>query len=157
MYQGIRLDDGMFVAVKVVQLERVPKDLVEGIMNEVAYLKYLDHPRIVKYLDSERTKTDFFIVLELVESGNLADLARIGRLPEPLIARYMRQVLEGLDYLHSQGVIHADIKGANVLLTKEGAVKLADFGIAKRSVGADDVPDGGPSVLGSPYWSACCS
>lgn len=61
------------------------------------------------------------------------------------------RVLLGLAYLHSQGVIHADIKGANILLTKEGNVKLADFGIAKKSNVAD-AGDGSP-ILGSPYWS----
>ena len=61
----------------------------------------------------------------------------------------MSQVLHGLLYLHEQGVIHRDIKGANILTTKEGLVKLADFGVATRATGLDEA-----SVVGTPYWMA---
>lgn len=62
---------------------------------------------------------------------------------------YICQVLEGLVYLHDQGVIHRDIKGANILTNKDGCVKLADFGVAANTTTAarDD------AVVGSPYWS----
>ena len=65
------------------------------------------------------------------------------------MAVYISQVLEGLVYLHDQGVIHRDIKGANILTNKDGCVKLADFGVASTTTGAitDD------AVVGSPYWS----
>lgn len=61
----------------------------------------------------------------------------------------MSQVLHGLLYLHEQGVIHRDIKGANILTTKEGLVKLADFGVATKQSGLDQ-----SSVVGTPYWMA---
>lgn len=61
----------------------------------------------------------------------------------------MSQVLHGLLYLHEQGVIHRDIKGANILTTKEGLVKLADFGVASRTTGLNE-----SSVVGTPYWMA---
>lgn len=61
----------------------------------------------------------------------------------------MSQVLHGLLYLHEQGVIHRDIKGANILTTKEGLVKLADFGVASRTTGLSE-----SSVVGTPYWMA---
>lgn len=62
----------------------------------------------------------------------------------------MAQVLQGLLYLHEQGVIHRDIKGANILTTKEGTVKLADFGVATRN-GPELMSS---SVVGTPYWMA---
>lgn len=62
------------------------------------------------------------------------------------MAVYISQVLQGLVYLHDQGVIHRDIKGANILTNKDGTVKLADFGVATAQVS-----DG--TVVGSPYWS----
>lgn len=62
---------------------------------------------------------------------------------------FISQVLEGLLYLHDQGVIHRDIKGANILTDKNGTVKLADFGVAARTGGVMDA-----AVVGSPYWSA---
>jgi serine/threonine protein kinase len=61
----------------------------------------------------------------------------------------MSQVLHGLLYLHEQGVIHRDIKGANILTTKEGTVKLADFGVATKASGLRE-----SSVVGTPYWMA---
>lgn len=62
----------------------------------------------------------------------------------------MSQVLQGLLYLHDQGVIHRDIKGANILTTKDGLVKLADFGVATRTAAGLHES----SVVGTPYWMA---
>ncbi|KAL6566243.1 MAP3K epsilon protein kinase 1 [Orobanche gracilis] len=85
----------------------------------------LNHKNIVKYLGSLKTKSHLHIILEMV--------------------------LEGLVYLHEQGVIHRDIKGANILTTKEGLVKLADFGVATKLTEADVNTH---SVVGTPYWMA---
>ena len=86
------------------------------------------------------------------ENGSLHAISkRFGKFPENLVAVYISQVLEGLVYLHDQGVIHRDIKGANILTNKDGTVKLADFGVASTTTGGvlDD------AVVGSPYWSVC--
>lgn len=64
---------------------------------------------------------------------------------------YMTQVLQGLQYLHDQGVIHRDIKGANILTTKDGTVKLADFGVSTSTLAG---PDKEAQVVGTPYWMA---
>ena len=77
-------------------------------------------------------------------------IQKFGCLPESLIAKYIYQVLDGLDYLHSQGVIHRDIKAANILVTKDGSVKIADFGVAVSKFTGEDANDG----LGTPYWMA---
>jgi serine/threonine protein kinase len=63
----------------------------------------------------------------------------------------MTQVLQGLQYLHDQGVIHRDIKGANILTTKDGTVKLADFGVSTSTLAG---PDKEAQVVGTPYWMA---
>jgi serine/threonine protein kinase len=83
------------------------------------------------------------------EGGSLHTICKnFGKFPENLVALYMSQVLKGLLYLHEQGVIHRDIKGANLLLTKDGHVKLADFGVATKSNVSEY------SVVGTPYWMA---
>ncbi|KAG0358978.1 hypothetical protein BGZ54_010196, partial [Gamsiella multidivaricata] len=108
------------------------------------------HANIVKYLGFEKTSDYLNIILELCENGSLRSLCKnFGKLPEHLGAMYITQVLDGLVYLHDQGVIHRDIKGANILATKDGLVKLADFGVATLS---NDVGD--MSVAGTPYWMA---
>ncbi|ERN00041.1 hypothetical protein AMTR_s00105p00070700 [Amborella trichopoda] len=114
----------------------------------------LNHKNIVKYLGSFKTKTHLYIILEYVENGSLASIIKpnkFGPFPESLVAVYIAQVLEGLVYLHEQGVIHRDIKGANILSTKEGLVKLADFGVATKLTEADVNTH---SVVGTPYWMA---
>lgn len=91
------------------------------------------------------------MIYRYCENGSLHTICKnFGKFPENLVALYMAQVLNGLLYLHEQGVIHRDIKGANILTTKEGLVKLADFGVATRK-------DNGlheSSVVGTPYWMA---
>jgi serine/threonine protein kinase len=74
-----------------------------------------------------------------------------GKFPENLVGVYMTQVLQGLQYLHDQGVIHRDIKGANILTTKDGTVKLADFGVSTSTLSG---PDKEAQVVGTPYWMA---
>ena len=85
-------------------------------------------------------------------SGSLADkVRRFGTFGESVLHVYMREVLLGLAYLHEQGVVHRDIKGANILTTKGGHVKLADFGVATR---VKEGASKSTSVVGTPYWMA---
>ena len=89
-----------------------------------------------------------------MESGSLACIIkRFGPFSETLVAVYIKQVLIGLDYLHKQGVVHRDIKGANILTTKDGVVKLADFGVATRLTELTEI-ENSYSVVGTPYWMA---
>ncbi|XVE92897.1 hypothetical protein REPUB_Repub01dG0143100 [Reevesia pubescens] len=147
VYKGLDLENGDFVAIKQVSLENIAQEDLNIIMN-------LNHKNIVKYLGSLKTKTHLHIILEYVENGSLANIIKpnkFGPFPESLVAVYIAQVLEGLVYLHEQGVIHRDIKGANILTTKEGLVKLADFGVATKLTEADVNTH---SVVGTPYWMA---
>ncbi|KAL5697865.1 MAP3K epsilon protein kinase 1 [Ranunculus cassubicifolius] len=154
VYKGLDLDNGDFVAIKQVSLENIHQEDLNIIMQEIDLLKNLNHKNIVKYLGSLKTKTHLHIILEYVENGSLANIIKpnkFGPFPESLVAFYIAQVLEGLVYLHEQGVIHRDIKGANILITKEGLVKLADFGVATKLTEADVNTH---SVVGTPYWMA---
>lgn len=86
------------------------------------------------------------------ENGSLHSICKAyGKFPENLVGVYMTQVLQGLHYLHDQGVIHRDIKGANILTTKDGTVKLADFGVSTSTLAG---PDKEAQVVGTPYWMA---
>ncbi|TYJ43854.1 hypothetical protein E1A91_A03G181800v1 [Gossypium mustelinum] len=154
VYKGLDLENGDFVAIKQVSLENIAQEDLNIIMQEIDLLKNLNHKNIVKYLGSSKTKSHLHIILEYVENGSLANIIKpnkFGPFPESLVAVYISQVLEGLVYLHEQGVIHRDIKGANILTTKEGLVKLADFGVATKLTEADVNTH---SVVGTPYWMA---
>ena len=150
VYRALNWGTGETVAVKQVKLTDLPKSELRVIMLEIDLLKNLDHPNIVKYKGFVKTPETLNIILEYCENGSLHTISKnFGRFPENLVGLYMSQALHGLLYLHDQGVIHRDIKGANILTTKQGLVKLADFGVASRTTGLHE-----SSVVGTPYWMA---
>ncbi|PLW27115.1 hypothetical protein PCANC_23219 [Puccinia coronata f. sp. avenae] len=150
VFRALNWSTGETVAVKQVGLSNIPRSELPEIMSEIDLLKNLDHPNIVQYRGFVKTSDYLYIILEYCENGSLHTICKkFGKFPESLVAVYICQVLEGLLYLHEQGVIHRDIKGSNILATKEGGVKLADFGVATRTGGLSD-----NAVVGSPYWMA---
>ncbi|KAJ3518372.1 hypothetical protein NMY22_g13713 [Coprinellus aureogranulatus] len=147
---AMNFETGETVAVKEIQLSNIPKGELPEIMSEIDLLKNLHHANIVQYKGFVKTRDFLYIILELCENGSLHSiLKKFGKFPENLVAVFISQVLEGLLYLHDQGVIHRDIKGANILTDKNGTVKLADFGVAAKTGGVMDA-----AVVGSPYWMA---
>ncbi|KAJ7037780.1 hypothetical protein C8F04DRAFT_1393450 [Mycena alexandri] len=150
VYRALNWATGETVAVKEIQLSNIPKGELGEIMSEIDLLKNLNHANIVKYKGFVKTREYLYIILEFCENGSLHNISkRFGKFPESLVAVYISQVLEGLMYLHDQGVIHRDIKGANILTNKDGTVKLADFGVASNTTSVND-----GAVVGSPYWMA---
>jgi len=149
VYKGLDRRTGQFVAIKRLNISLVDSEVM---MKEIELLKKFQHNNIVKYICAIKTEKHMNVVLEYVDSGSLAHvLSGFGFFPESLSAIYVSQVLEGLDYLHSQQVIHRDIKGANLLITREGSIKLSDFGIAT----VVHVKQRNSSLVqGSPYWMA---
>eukprot|EP01125_Pyxidicula_operculata_P002200 TRINITY_DN12112_c0_g1_i1.p1 TRINITY_DN12112_c0_g1~~TRINITY_DN12112_c0_g1_i1.p1 ORF type:complete len:823 (-),score=282.37 TRINITY_DN12112_c0_g1_i1:333-2801(-) len=140
VYQGLT-DKGVLIAVKQLEL---PSNLdnhtvrqLESFRREINLFRTLDHPNIVRYLGCEQTKDSIHIFLEYVACGSLSSVVNKfgGKLEEDLMKKYTRQILSGLEYLHSKKVIHRDIKGANILVDTFGNAKLADFGCAKMIEG----------------------
>ncbi|KAL9006425.1 MAG: hypothetical protein Q9188_000830 [Gyalolechia gomerana] len=150
VFRALNMGTGETVAVKQVKLVDLPKSELRVITLEIDLLKNLDHPNIVKYHGFVKSTESLNIILEYCENGSLHSISKnFGKFPENLVGLYMSQVLHGLLYLHEQGVIHRDIKGANILTTKQGLVKLADFGVATRTTTLHE-----SSVVGTPYWMA---
>ncbi|GAA5962208.1 hypothetical protein JCM3765_003898 [Sporobolomyces pararoseus] len=150
VYKALNWTTGETCAVKQIDLSHIPRSELPDIMQEIDLLKNLHHSNIVQYRGYARTDSALYIILEYCENGSLsAIIKKFGRFPESLVGLYTLQVLQGLLYLHDQGVIHRDIKGSNILATKEGNIKLADFGVATRVGGPSD-----SAVVGSPYWMA---
>ncbi|KAL0591626.1 hypothetical protein ABG067_001227 [Albugo candida] len=151
VYAALDLRNGRSVAIKEVSLHDIDKEELVSIESEISLLKKLNHENIVKYHDTIKTQASLFIILEYMENGSLAQfIKKFGNLSETLVAMYITQVLRGLAYLHEQGVLHRDVKGANILTTKDGLVKLADFGVAVKL----NETQKSNSVVGSPYWMA---
>ncbi|CBZ33011.1 protein kinase, putative [Leishmania donovani] len=120
------------VAIKQVPLSDTDKEDLDTIVKEVEILQECDHPNIVRFYGTYHSMGVLWIVMEYCEGGSVDTAYDLLRRPlsEPLIAYVCRQTLLGLRYLHERHVIHRDIKGSNLLLTKNGQVKLADFGVS---------------------------
>jgi len=135
VYLGMNLQSGEFFAVKLIEElddSQAGKQELNALDNEIATLQNCKHENIVQYLGCQRTEHSLAIFLEYVPGGSISDiLAKFQGLNESIVRAYTRQLLLGLEYLHLKGVAHRDIKGANLLVTTAGIVKLADFGASK--------------------------
>ncbi|KAJ5051610.1 uncharacterized protein L3040_001385 [Drepanopeziza brunnea f. sp. 'multigermtubi'] len=152
VYKAFNWGTGEAVAVKQIKLGDLPKSELRMIEAEIDLLKNLHHDNIVKYLGFVKSSDCLNIILEYCENGSLHSICKsYGKFPENLVGVYMGQILLGLQYLHDQGVIHRDIKGANILTTKDGKVKLADFGVSTSTLAGADKE---AQVVGTPYWMA---
>ncbi|PHH50942.1 Cytokinesis protein sepH [Ceratocystis fimbriata CBS 114723] len=153
VYKAFNWGTGEAVAVKQIKLGNLPKSELRMIESEIDLLKNLHHDNIVKYIGFVKSTDCLNIILEYCENGSLHSICKAyGKFPENLVGVYMTQVLQGLQYLHDQGVIHRDIKGANILTTKDGTVKLADFGVSTSTLASGQ--DKEAQVVGTPYWMA---
>ncbi|XP_027740081.1 mitogen-activated protein kinase kinase kinase 19 isoform X2 [Empidonax traillii] len=161
VYCGLT-SQGQLIAVKQVVLDTSDQLTTEKeyqkFHEEVDLLKTLKHVNIVTYLGTCLEHNILSIFMEFVPGGSISSvISRFGPLPEVVLRRYTRQILQGVAYLHANRVVHRDIKGSNVLLMPSGTVKLIDFGCARRL--ARPGP-GGPrsetlwSVRGTPFWMA---
>lgn len=126
--------------------------LSHSLQKEQRILSSLTHPYIVGYIGHEITSSNhelvYNLLMELLPGGSLADEIRRkgGRLEESVIAYYTRQILEGLDYIHSIGIAHCDLKGQNILIGEDG-VKISDFGCAKLGPELDQPIAGTPMFM----------
>lgn len=109
-------------------------DEIEDIQAEINILKQLKCDHITGYYDSFVNKSQLWLIMEYCEIG-LSDLMKVSPFDEVHAAIVMRDVLKGLDYLHNEGKLHRDIKAANILVNKEGIVKICDFGVSGQTFG----------------------
>ncbi|CAM9224071.1 unnamed protein product [Phaeothamnion confervicola] len=150
VYKAMNRRTGEEFAVKEVGFDASMSERdVECLAREIEVMRQLCHENIVRYLGYEVRHRDgqLFIFQEWVPGNSLSTcLQTYGRFSDSVTRRYTRQVLKGLSYLHSHGVVHMDIKCENLLLDKGGVVKLADFGTAEWIVGSGAVGSGSGAV-----------
>eukprot|EP00754_Rhynchopus_humris_P023336 Rhum_TRINITY_DN14828_c9_g1::Rhum_TRINITY_DN14828_c9_g1_i1::g.123941::m.123941 len=134
VYMGVR-QNGTFFAAKVIPLnDALPRERLVELKREVELMSNLQHKNIVSYFGCSIEKEELIVFMEYVQGGSLGSLVRKHgqRLTERAVAAYTLQILEGVEYLHRNNIIHRDLKGDNILWGEAGAVKLADFGTSKR-------------------------
>jgi serine/threonine protein kinase len=148
VYKGLHVPTNEVVAIKTVNLD---EEDVDELRREIGILMQCSSPYITRYLGSVVHGMKLWIMMDYCELGSLRTIHRLGvKFPEPILRYLAREILYGLEYLHRNNIIHRDIKAANVLLSKEGHVKICDFGVsgvllhsARRN-----------SFVGTPYWMA---
>lgn len=133
VFLAINLDTGGLMAVKEIRFHDSQSiKIVPSIKDEMTILEMLNHPNVVQYYGVEVHRDKVYIFMEFCEGGSLSGLLAHGRIEDEMVIQiYTLQMLEGLAFLHHQGVIHRDIKPENILLDRNGVVKFVDFGAAK--------------------------
>lgn len=150
VYKGVDKRTGQAVAIKVIDVENA-EDEVEDIIQEISILSELQSPYVTKYHGSFLKGSDLWIIMEFCSGGSCSDLMRPGLIHEDYICIIVRELLMGLDYLHSDKKLHRDIKAANVLLGQNGQVKLADFGVSGQLSATMTKKN---TFVGTPFWMA---
>ncbi|XP_028125961.1 mitogen-activated protein kinase kinase kinase NPK1-like [Camellia sinensis] len=160
VYMGLNIDSGALLAIKQVSIagnsaaKEKTQAHIRELEEEVNLLENLSHPNIVRYLGTTREDALLNILLEIVPGGSISSLlGKFGSFPESVIRMYTKQLLLGVEYLHRNGIMHRDIKGANILVDNKGCIKLADFGASKKVVELATMT-GAKSMKGTPYWMA---
>ncbi|XP_027523035.1 serine/threonine-protein kinase PAK 3-like isoform X1 [Corapipo altera] len=139
---------GGHVAIKKISLQETSKELT---LNEIEVMRTNRNSNIVNYLDSYIVEEELWLVMEYVDGGTLYDVISETCMSEGQMAAVSRECLQGLYFLHSNGVIHRDIKSSNILIRTDGSVKLADFGLSAQLSLEQSYRN---SVIGTSWWMA---
>lgn len=151
VYKGMDLNTKKLVGIKVLNLDTEENEVKE-VQKEIQFLATLTTvPNVTHYYGSYLNGHDLWIIMDYCAGGSVRTLLRPGPLDELHIAVIARELLSALHFVHQSGVIHRDIKAANILITKEGNVQLCDFGVAAQ---LNSTAVKRTTMAGTPYWMA---
>ncbi|CAN6674746.1 serine/threonine-protein kinase Kic1p [Trichomonascus vanleenenianus] len=153
VYKGVNLETKQAVAIKVLNLDTVEDELPD-IQQEISTLSKLtmsDAANIIKYYGSYLNGHKLWIIMDLCAGGSVRTLLKPGPFEERHIMVIVREVCIALAYIHKEGIIHRDMKAANILITTSGQVRLCDFGVAAQTTAMKLKRS---TIVGTPYWMA---
>lgn len=156
VYRGTQLSLGRPVAIKVLRVsDGYDYAFEDRFRREARAMAALNHPNIVAIYDYGHLGSEFlFFVMEFVDGTDLGEIMRQGRMTPELALGLLPQICAALEYAHSKGIVHRDIKPANIMLTRQGEVKITDFGLAKDIAHAASMVTETHMVMGTPEYAA---
>eukprot|EP00596_Hydrurales_sp_CCMP1899_P000601 CAMPEP_0119051274 /NCGR_PEP_ID=MMETSP1177-20130426/72941_1 /TAXON_ID=2985 /ORGANISM="Ochromonas sp, Strain CCMP1899" /LENGTH=528 /DNA_ID=CAMNT_0007030417 /DNA_START=146 /DNA_END=1732 /DNA_ORIENTATION=- len=132
VYKAIDLQTNKHVALKKIRVEIEDEGIPTTALREIVLLRQLEHPNVVKLENVVMDAARLYLVFELVDTDLKKYMDSVkGALSADLVQSYASQILEGLAYCHSMGVMHRDLKPQNILVAHDGGLKIADFGLAR--------------------------
>ncbi|XP_023654313.1 serine/threonine-protein kinase BRSK1-like isoform X3 [Paramormyrops kingsleyae] len=147
---GIHCITGQKVAIKIVNREKLSESVLMKVEREIAILKLIEHPHVLKLHDVYENNKYLYLVLEHVSGGELFDyLVKKGRLTPKEARKFFRQIISALDFCHNHSICHRDLKPENLLLDEKNNIRIADFGMASLQVG-DSLLE---TSCGSPHYA----
>ncbi|WMV17544.1 hypothetical protein MTR67_010929 [Solanum verrucosum] len=156
VYRALCIPLNEIVAIKVLDLEKCNNDL-DGIRREVQTMILIDHPNVLRAHCSFTAGHSLWVVMPFMAGGSCLHIMKSSYpdgFEEPVIATLLCEVLKALVYLHYHGHIHRDVKAGNILIDSNGAIKLADFGVAACMFDTGDRQRSRNTFVGTPCWMA---
>ncbi|XP_047175710.1 CBL-interacting serine/threonine-protein kinase 9-like isoform X2 [Vigna umbellata] len=135
------VNNGNNVAIKILDRKHVLRhNMMEQLQREISTMRLIDHPNVTKIFEVMASKTKIYIVMELLDGGELFDkIAAKGKLEEDEARNYFQQLINAVDYCHSRGVYHRDLKPENLLLDSNSVLKVSDFGLSTYTQKEDEL------------------
>uniref|UniRef100_A0A8B9I0Y9 Mitogen-activated protein kinase kinase kinase 4 n=1 Tax=Astyanax mexicanus TaxID=7994 RepID=A0A8B9I0Y9_ASTMX len=154
VYTCINVDTGELMAMKEIRFQPNDHKTIKETADELKIFEGIKHPNLVRYFGVELHREEMYIFMEYCDEGTLEEVSRLG-LQEHVIRLYCKQITTAINVLHEHGIVHRDIKGANIFLTSSGLIKLGDFGCSvKLKNNAHTMPGEVNSTLGTAAYMA---
>ncbi|KAE8683161.1 CBL-interacting serine/threonine-protein kinase 15 [Hibiscus syriacus] len=131
LYYARNIETGQSMAVKVIEKEKVSKvGMIDQTKREISTMSLVKHPNILELYEVLATKTKIYFVMECAKGGELFKKVLKGKLREDVARKYFQQLISAVNFCHSRGVYHRDLKIENLLIDENGALKVSDFGLS---------------------------
>ncbi|KAL6064924.1 hypothetical protein STEG23_012869, partial [Scotinomys teguina] len=154
VYTCISVDTGELMAMKEIRFQPNDHKTIKETADELKIFEGIKHPNLVRYFGVELHREEMYIFMEYCDEGTLEEVSRLG-LQEHVIRLYSKQITVAINVLHEHGIVHRDIKGANIFLTSSGLIKLGDFGCSvKLKNNTQTMPGEVNSTLGTAAYMA---
>ncbi len=156
VYKGLQVRLKRPVAIKIMSREQGKDlDFEQRFEREAQAMARLNHPNIVSVIDyGEAGPHYLYIVMEFVDGADLMDVIRTGRMTQEMALLLLPQICDALQFAHDHGIVHRDIKPSNIMLTRDGGIKMADFGLAKHFDVESSFHTQTGTGMGSPDYAA---